>query len=380
MKAQSLRRTLWIGTGLLTLGLAAVLGWFFVKVRPAHAAPAKDVGQWLDKRIKEYNNESIVPQVLYPVDEKKLQHIVRDDLPKIDGKKVGVFVGPMPPEPTVDAPAAPVDTGPKGLAEIGKPTTIVYNPPRTSFFFQFSKEKKGESFRVGEQVPKGGKFTVVDVVPVPDADRQWRFVYEWVEEPGKPPKREEVVFDLAPTNQPKDPIGPLSPPAAPPASGTVAVRPTASAEPAPSVAPGEPPPLSAVRIAKNATGPNAVEFVFEDQATYDYFTKNKPETLLESIKTDTAVDAQGRARGIKVTGINAGSVAERFDIRAGDILVSVAGQPVHNRNQVIEVVKKIPKDTANVPVVIERNGRQITYNVDPRDPDTRRGAGRLRFK
>jgi hypothetical protein len=73
------------------------------------------------------------------------------------------------------------------------------------------------------------------------------------------------------------------------------------------------------------------------------------------------------------------SIASQFDVQRGDILKSINGQPVHNRAQAIDVVKNLPKDTTNVQAVVERNGRDIVYNIDPRDPRVKAAAGKVRF-
>jgi hypothetical protein len=389
VKAQSLRRTFWLTSGLLTLGLAGAVAWVLLQVRPAQTEPLKDVNKWLEVQFKKYRSESIVPQAYYPVEEDDLDQIVQEKkhgnegkgLPKIDGKKVGAFVGPVPPEPQPDKPAAAVDTGPKGLAEVGQPTMVTWRPPpfTTVFTWEFP-DKKHDTFNVGDVVPEGGKFRVVDVIPLlEDGRTKYRFVYEAVGAGGADapaPKRDEHVFDMTPKRAATgfaavdvkgNPIAPPVP-AKPPTAGPVATEP--SAVPV-AVASGEP------RVSSERPAPNVQNFWFEDAPSYARYSKDSVERMLESVKTETAVDDAGRPRGIKITAPGMGS---DFDVKAGDIVISVNGRPVHSRNEVIEIVKKIPKDTAIVPVVVERNGRQLTYNVDPRDPEVRRAAGRVRFK
>jgi hypothetical protein len=378
VKAQSLRRTLWLAVGALGVGLAGVLGWFFVKVRPALAQPVATVRAWSDESLRKYQAEPISPQPFYAVVEKDLEAITRPDLPTIGGRKVGVFVGPVPPPPEPEKPAVPVDTGPKGLAELGRPIAVIYSPPRTSFTFEFSKDKRKEPFAIGEQIPRGGKFTVVDVrLAESGSTTKYRFVYEWTEKEGEPPRREEILFDLSPktTGAVIEQLGGRPAPAEPAAGGT----PPPGPGPGPAASSGAPPPVSAVRLAVTKPSPNQVAVVFDNREAYDYFVKNDAESILSTIKTDTARDAEGKPRGIKITGIDPGSIAHEFEIKQGDILVSVNNQPVHDRNDVVRIVKALPKDVASVRVVIERNARQIVYDVDPRDPDIRRGAGRLRF-
>jgi len=120
------------------------------------------------------------------------------------------------------------------------------------------------------------------------------------------------------------------------------------------------------------TGDNSREVEF-DQPTIDGFKGSDADALVADVKTEEVKN------GIRISGIGSNSVASKFDIRAGDILKSINGQPVHSRAQAIEVAKSIPKETTGVQVVIERNGRDIAYNVDPRDPATRAAAGKVRY-
>jgi S1-C subfamily serine protease len=97
------------------------------------------------------------------------------------------------------------------------------------------------------------------------------------------------------------------------------------------------------------------------------------------VKTEDAKDAKGDPKGVRFTGVGEGSLASKFDVRPGDILKSINGKPVRSRSEAIEVVKGLPKDTTLVAVVIERDGRDILYNVDPRDPKTRSAAGKVKY-
>ena len=65
--------------------------------------------------------------------------------------------------------------------------------------------------------------------------------------------------------------------------------------------------------------------------------------------------------------------------KPGDVLKAINGTPVHSRSEAVNVVKALPANIANVQVIIERNGRQITYDVDPRDPKVRGMGGKVKF-
>jgi hypothetical protein len=397
MKPQALRKTLWIASGLLAAGVAGVVGWYALKVRPARAAPSKEVASWLDRAVKAYHAEPIRPQVVHPVDEKELLAITRPDLPRIGGKKVGAFVGPVPPDPQPEAEKPTVAAGPKGLAEVGRPVMVMVVPPRpATFLWEHANDpKRRDVFRVGDVVPKDGRFKVVEVTPVEDpatGSRRFKFVYEYEESPGKT-KRDEVVFDTKPTDAEPTSIKTVPAPAAAGSEGTGgvdAVRPVSRApEAGPDAAAGTdvapvaavPVPEerpSAVKLHRERVGA-ATRFSFETRASYERYARDL-ESNLSQVKTEDALDADGRPRGVRITGgVGPGTLAEEFEIRPGDILVSINKRPVHSRNDVASILRSL-KDVATIEVVIERNARQLFYQVDPRDPDTRRNADKLKFQ
>ena len=43
----------------------------------------------------------------------------------------------------------------------------------------------------------------------------------------------------------------------------------------------------------------------------------------------------------------------------------------------IRIARGIPPETARVNVVLDRDGERLTYEVDPRDPKTRRAAATI---
>jgi hypothetical protein len=399
MKPQSLRRSLWLGSGLLAASVAGTVGWYALKVRPAQGAPRREVDSWLDRHMQAYNREPIGPQIVHPVHDDELPAVTRPDLPKIGGKKVGVFVGPVPPEPQPDEEKPAVAAGPKGLAEVGKLIMVMYAPPRgTVITWEWANDpKRREQHSIGDVV--AGRFQILEVTPVLETGSpvsKWRIAYEFEEVAGKPKKRAEEVFDLRPDPGAADKIKTIpAPVAAVDASagtgtgGASAARPrtgepaeAASVDPAAApvaVAPPTEERPSAVRLHRLRAG-TKTQFSFPSRASYDHYAKNLEQTLSQ-VKTEEAVGSDGRARGVRVTGgIGPGTIGEEFDIQAGDILLTVNGRPVHNRNDVATVLRGLPKDTASIQVVIERNARQIVYEVDPRDPDTRRGASRLGFE
>ena len=143
--------------------------------------------------------------------------------------------------------------------------------------------------------------------------------------------------------------------------------------------PGVPPPLTAVHIVPVSTADNTFQ-VDPDETALHYFRNSEPEKLIGDIKTEEVKDDKGQPSGIKITGIGKDNVVSQFGVVPGDVLKMIDGKPVHSRAEAIEVVKHISPDVANVQVVLERNGRSVTYNVDPRDPKVRAAAGKVKFK
>ncbi len=148
---------------------------------------------------------------------------------------------------------------------------------------------------------------------------------------------------------------------------------------APRRPPGTPPTFAEVRplLTRPAEGVVKIEF---DENTSDWVNLQDTDKLLGQVKTEEHRDRNGKPDGVRITGLDPESVASAFDVRTGDILKSINGVPVHNRAEAIEVVKKLPKTTTNVSVVLERNGRDIVYNVDPRDPRVKSGAGKVKYE
>ena len=61
-----------------------------------------------------------------------------------------------------------------------------------------------------------------------------------------------------------------------------------------------------------------------------------------------------------------------FDVRKGDILVSINGQKVASRADAVRIARSLGKDVKVVTVVIDRRGKLVTYRVDAQDPRNRR--------
>jgi S1-C subfamily serine protease len=114
----------------------------------------------------------------------------------------------------------------------------------------------------------------------------------------------------------------------------------------------------------------------DEEAWVALSSRDLEREILNDVKSEDVKEGDG---GVRVTGVAPGSVPAKFGIQQGDVLISVAGQRVRNRNEAIGVAKGLPKDTASVAVVVRRDGVEKTVIVDPRDPKARAAAGKVGY-
>jgi regulator of sigma E protease len=67
----------------------------------------------------------------------------------------------------------------------------------------------------------------------------------------------------------------------------------------------------------------------------------------------------------QISSVSAGSPAEKAGLKAGDVVLSVAGQPVYTPEDLVEAIRTRPGQS--FPMTIERDGRTLTVTVTP-DP------------
>jgi hypothetical protein len=401
MKAQAARRSLWFLDFALAAALVGVGAWWFLEVRPASAAGPKGRTAWVEGSWKVYDKQAkeVAPAIIYPVNEEALKNVTRPDLKEVG---VGAFVGPIPPEPK--PPEKPVEAPPqpKGIEAIGKATSIFWMPPAppgtdprdvlaTVVEWQFPS-KKTRRFAVGDFVretdAEKGRFQIKSVLHPQANEPVYKIVYDVFDDPAKDPvqRAQEFVADLRPTGAGTGPIRIGNQP-----------EPTGTGPTPAGTAGGTPPgapPGSVVNTAYVVVGDTRVEAKITrvpvdgsqvsryelDEAAYKYFSQTNGESLLSDVKTEEARDERGNVKGIMLTSFPENSLTSAFDIRRGDVLVSINGTAVHNRGEAIDVVKRLPKDVASVRVVIDRNARQIAFDVDPRDPAVRKAAGTVGYR
>jgi hypothetical protein len=402
VKSQSLRRLIAFANVGLVLGVAGFAGWYFVKLRPAAAEGLKRVS-WVKKAHDDHQADAGNAHKVthWQVDENDFEHIIRPDL--MDTKKrptapgVWPYVGPVPvmrvPTAAVETPK---DEAPKGLNALGKLASVIAGGPHVrgtiSIRFHGSPARIGH-FSVGSPDPieekpppkdteiikkdapkrRPGKYlTGVEHVGYEGLDDPvYRISYDEVTDPEKPAVAREERMVLSQSLLTGKPPALEFPPGSPEAA---AMRPAGGPRVASS---GPAPSRDSVRLTPVKTGANSFRIEPDDTA-YRYLRDADVEKeILRDLKSEDVTDEKGG--GVRVVGLEQDNILAKFDVQRGDILRSINGTPVHNRAQAIEVVKKLPKDVASVRVVVERNGVDRTYDIDPRDPAIRAAAGKVRF-
>lgn len=417
MKAQSIRRLLTFVNLLLALGVAGAAGWWFAKARPAMAADPKRVA-WVVPANEAYQTDANNARKadFWQVYEKDFDHIVRPDL--MDVKKhplapgVWPFVGPVPPKVEKRAPVETTKKEPpKGLAALGRIVAAIVPPaggdPRdgsAAITFEFAASKRKRTFFAGAPTPvedldpkakptderfrpadavdprREGKY-LLSVEYVGEAggedDPRLKVVYDEVgADPKAPAERKEEVLAIAMTTGTKTPVVVDTEGAAGAKPATGAPRAGAPGAGTPGTGPRTAPvPLAEVKVTPvEREGRTYIEL--DEEAWTALSARDLEKEILNDVKSEDVKDGEG---GVRVTGVAPGSVPAKFGIQQGDVLISVAGQRVRNRNEALEVAKGLPKDTAGVAVVVRRDGVEKTVIVDPRDPKTRAAAGKVGF-
>jgi serine protease Do len=75
----------------------------------------------------------------------------------------------------------------------------------------------------------------------------------------------------------------------------------------------------------------------------------------------------GVKHGVLVRSVAKGSPAEKAGLKAGDVLTSIGDRPVATPHDVIGFLRMQRQSNTPVPVVVMRDHKQLTLNVEPRD-------------
>jgi regulator of sigma E protease len=65
----------------------------------------------------------------------------------------------------------------------------------------------------------------------------------------------------------------------------------------------------------------------------------------------------------QISSVGADSPAQRAGLRAGDVVISVAGQPVYTPEDLVEAIRSRPNQP--FPISVERDGKQFTVTITP---------------
>ncbi len=74
--------------------------------------------------------------------------------------------------------------------------------------------------------------------------------------------------------------------------------------------------------------------------------------------------------GVLVTDVESGSPAEKSGMKAGDVVIKVAGERVRNLNEMRDRLREKREDKT-VPVTVLRRGSEQNLTVEPTKPETR---------
>jgi len=405
MRAHSQRRLIWFLNVVLGAAIVALVAWIFLDVRKAVADGDFLRPKWATKAVEDFdaqpkiNRSALAP----PVTLEELEEIDRREFQTPSKRRFHwIYSGPMPPPPPPEEAApevkAPVEDD---LSKLGRPLFLLYIGPRgdqevaeeSVLYWEFSPELK-KAFSPGEFIhggkgpkpPRGG-IKLHDVKRVPGVERTFHLLYGVYDDPDGEPLKTGVYTYEAKYDVPQDvadrvrggttrpaasAAAPAAGPGAPagPTEGSVSVVGEEPVAPEPYVAPDD-----AEEMVKWESPTKANVEV--DQPTWDWLRKSDPDTVAGSVKTQVARDEQGRVIGLQITGLSADTPADRFDVKPGDILVSINDQPVKSRSDAMNIVQGLDPNTRLVKVVVDRRGRLVTFNIDPRDPKTRRAARAL---
>ncbi len=81
--------------------------------------------------------------------------------------------------------------------------------------------------------------------------------------------------------------------------------------------------------------------------------------------TGTVPDfAAGDVKGMKISGTQGGSPAEKAGMKAGDIIIKMAGHKIASLQDYATVLKALKVDEA-VEIVVKRNGKEVTLSITP---------------
>ncbi len=352
MRAHRTRRALWLSNAPLLLAMLGVAAWYLTDVRPAVSAvvdaprsdpgaAVKDIVRTFDRAAREANAATLLP----PVEAPEIEGTYRFEHFQAMLPAHAIFSGSRPSnqlKPADDPPPArdfDINTH-------GSVTMVVHVPPlHGALTFAFKGGKRTVVILVGESLVLPGD----DRCELLSIRKLGRHVYDtlWSVPFGKGSTLQTVRLDNRKIPRPDDPVRPLDPDAGPAPEAHAAVHRIGT-------------------VAKLiARGHYALEF---NAGASEWVRSGAARKAPETIKTGIA---KGAVLGVRLVDFGDAPL-DRLRLKRNDTLVSIDGQPATSRADVIRIAEALSPETTGVQVVIDRYGRRITFDVDPRDPKTRR--------
>jgi len=411
MKAHSMRRSIWIVNVALMAAVAGVAGWYVFDVKDAVAKvlnqdprkPPKEmrvIVAAFDKDVAATKENVLKP----PVEESELKKVIlREEYARKDPTH-WIFSGPRPP--TAEKGAVEATTGPPkptGLEAIGKIDFIINIPPDNALIaFKFNGDaKKQHQFVIGEFVTKKGAPGRFKVTMVEESETDlYKIHYAVYDDPKDVPiETGEMLWDNRRAATSEGDVIHIVPTTSKEAEAAAAAKAAAGGATAGDgtsdgskdgdgaksgdgtsvvgsgsiIVNDDDIKISDLKpkFTRNTVNRKDIEF---DDNTYRYFRGKNARSVMEKVKTNVAKDKSGKPYGVRIVDTGDAPV-DVLDLKPNDVLVSINGQPVRSRSDIVRIAESLPETTSRVTVVVDRYGRKVTFNIDPRDPKTRRRAG-----
>lgn len=385
MQAHRVRRHLW-GLDLLLAVAVAAGGWWVADARAAVAqAPQPDAqgrvpSAWRSRDAAFSDAlRAVRSDILRPaVDEATLKaHASRQD----KGLEEPHFPlsGPWPVPQQAPRPDNPAPPTPEGLAREGRILRFSgygEGSPRTTLVWVFSEDPTRKHwFQMGEWVRRG-----------PDAPRRYRLESARRTAPGRYEVRYTIHDPEAPASATRAAVlihedaAMVEPGAAShilrpvdPASSVTSSTIEATGTPRDASRPGT---RRVTRLqdlgVQTHRSPSGRSHVTLDDASLSFLRTRGAAQVLEAVKLQPRT-LPGGLGAVEIRHLG-DLPADRLLLRVGDAIVRVGGRATATREALVEAVQAIDPTTSRVAVEVDRSGRRLVFQVDPRDNDTRRRA------
>ncbi len=360
MRAHRTRKAVWLSNIPLSLALLGIAAWYLADVGPAVSAvvdaPRQDPGAVVNDVVRDFDRDvrnTSAASLLPPVVGDELEETY---WPRHFLEMVPVHWPLSGSPPSNQRREAPPPDRPRSfeLTAYGVAAMVFHDPPLGgTVTFHFRGGKKTAVILVGESLTlaDGVRAELVSIREIEEDlyDTLWRGIQR-----DGTSTLDTVSVDGRKVLLPTDPVRPSDP-------GAIAVPADATPE-----------RTSVHRIGHRrvpvAGGRTRIEF---NDGAAEWVRSGAARKALESIKTAIAKDAEGRVLGIRIVDFGEAPL-DRLALERGDTVVSIDGQPVASRADVVRIAQALSPETESVEVVVDRYGRRITFDVDPRDAKTRR--------